>query len=131
MDKVKIDFVCKDPGASYYEAFDKLKKYQELGLADKYSGVVFDGVRTPAGYYNNADDSFAVYVAIIKDRLDLIEETFPKNLDEFDAWMLSGDIAEEYYKYQHKDCSRELDKISKEKALKKNKKDINNDVNPI
>lgn len=125
MDKVIIDFICKGPGVSYYEAFNKLKKYQELGLADKHSGVVFDGVRTPAGYYDNVDDSFAVHVAIIKDRLDLIEKTFPENLDEFDAWMLSGDIAEEYYNYQHKDCSRELDKISKEKSLKKNKKDIN------
>ena len=125
MYKVKIDFVCTGAGGSYYEAFDKLKKYQELGLADKHSGVVFAGVRTPAGYYDNADDSFAVHVAIIEDRLDLIEETFPENLDEFDAWMLSEDIIQEYLNHQHKDYSRELRKISKEKALKKNKKDIN------
>ena len=42
-----------------------MKEYQNAGMADKNSCIIFNGVRVPAGFYDKWEDSFKLYNSII------------------------------------------------------------------
>ena len=96
MGKIEIDFrvIGND---TYDNAFKIMKEYQNAGMADKNSCIIFNGVRVPAGFYDKWEDSFKLYNSIIEKNPDGIKDSLPNNITEEELFTMEGVIDYSYY----------------------------------
>lgn len=72
MKSFSLDFKVK-PGSNMIEVFSQVKKYQELDLAGRDSGIVINGVRVPAGYLSTNEQCGIVFDSIINGNIESLE----------------------------------------------------------
>lgn len=122
MNTVEIQFKTKTPG-TYDNTFNTMKKYQEAGLADKSSKIIFNDIEIPAGHYDNWEDSFKLYEALVSGDQQEIEEALPKDITKEDMFSIELSIAKTYKSLHNKELSSEyldtlLNKVSEETIKK-------------
>lgn len=123
MGKIEIDFrvVSND---TYDNAFKIMKEYQNAGMADKNSCIIFNGVRVPAGFYDKWEDSFKLYNSIIEKNPDGIKDSLPNNITEEEIFTMEGVIDYSYYQLHEERIDPDfLDQIIEDRR-NKNKESV-------
>ncbi len=90
MGKIEIDF--KVIQGAYEDAFNTMKEYQKMGMADSNSKIIFNDAIVPAGYYDKCEDSFKLYTSILEKNNEGIMNSLPESITEEDAFAIVGDI---------------------------------------
>lgn len=100
-DNYSIDLSVKI-GGDVKIVFTELKKLQEMGIADNSATITFNGVKLPAGYYENFEDCFNAYESIVAGDVERLITTIPDELDEnatnFMLWNFNTQLKEQFGK---------------------------------
>lgn len=78
-----LDFCVKC--GSVIDTFLAMKQCQELGVADREASITFNGICLPAGYYDEFNDYFRLYSAVLHINVSEVVESLPKDLSPVEA----------------------------------------------
>lgn len=106
MEKVELQFKTVSNG-SYANTFNVMKKYQEAGLADKNSKIIFNNVEVPAGYYEVCEESFELYEALVSGNLEELRNSLPKEATPEEIFGIEASIVKTYKLLHDKELSSE------------------------
>lgn len=70
---------------SVKDTFVSMKKCQELGIADREASITLNGICLPAGYYDEFEDYFKLYSAVIHMNVPAVIEYLPEDLSSNEA----------------------------------------------
>lgn len=123
MGKIAIDFRVIGDG-TYDNAFKIMKEYQNAGMADKNSCIIYKRLRLPAGFYDKWEDCLKLYNSIVEKNLDGIKDSLPNNIMEEDVDSIEGAIDLLYYRLHKESIDDDfLDQIVEER-INKNKESV-------
>lgn len=76
-----IDFNTMGNG-DIQDVFISMKEYQKAGLADEHSNIIFNGVKVPAGCYEDFNQVFGLYNTIVTGEKENLSDYIPEDLTE-------------------------------------------------
>lgn len=95
MNKVELQFKTL-PGGSYDDTFTTMKLYQNFGIAERTSKIIFNGVEVAAGYYDTCGESFKLYTSLVSGDLEKIKKSLPKGVESTEVLDLENSIFRAY-----------------------------------
>lgn len=117
-----VDFRVMGNG-NMQDVFDSMKEYQNAGVADEHSNIIFNGVTVPAGYYEDFDQAFGLYHTIVTGETENLSNYVPEGLTEMQLMEIMYTTSEEMEKLGKAPISEDMQTaIIESKAVKNQKK---------
>ncbi len=113
-----VDFSVR-AGCDVGDVFKIMKKYQNVGLADEYSSITFNGLTLVAGIYDNVEEFMETYIGVRQNIRDDITKNY-KSTNDVGAILDSFDHINEWLRYYGYEPFSEEEQVEIVSRLKHN-----------